>query len=54
MISDQERALELQKTKGTAMEGLRLYIIIETNAHIPAMEGLRLREKSTPLQQIST
>ena len=36
LISDLKRALESQRTKGTAME------------------GLRLREKSAPLQQIST
>ena len=54
LISNLKRALESQRTKGTAMEGLRLYFIIENNVQIPAMEGLRLREKYAPLQQIST
>ena len=49
LISNLKRALESQRTKGTAMEGLRLYLIIENNVYISAMEGLRLREKSAPL-----
>jgi len=38
-------ALESQRTKGTAMEGLRLYFTIKNVYYIPAMEGLRLRGK---------
>ena len=42
---DQKRALESQRTKGTAMEGLRLYLTIRNVYYTPAMEGLRLRGK---------
>jgi len=38
-------ALESQRTKGTAMEGLRLYLTIKNVYYIPAIEGLRLRGK---------
>jgi len=40
-----KRALESQRTKGTAMEGLRLYFTIKNVYYTPAMEGLRLRGK---------
>ena len=37
------RALESQRTKGTAMEQLRLFSLEETISYTPAMEQLRLR-----------
>jgi hypothetical protein len=46
--SDLKGALESQRTKGTAVEGLRLYFSITEGYYIPIVEGLRLREKVCP------
>ena len=42
------RALESQRTKGTAVRGLRLYSIIISKYYTPAVRELRLREKVHP------
>ena len=48
MKSELRRALESQRTKGTAVRGLRLYPIIISKYYTPAVRGLRLREKVRP------
>ena len=46
--SELRRALESQRTKGTAVRGLRLYSIIISKYYTPAVRELRLREKVRP------
>ena len=46
--SELRTALESQRTKGTAVRGLRLYSIIISKYYTPAVRGLRLREKVRP------
>ena len=46
--SDLKGALESQRTKGTAVRGLRLYSVIVKRYYTPAVRGLRLREKVRP------
>jgi hypothetical protein len=46
--SDLKGALESQRTKGTAVRGLRLCSIIISKYYTPAVRGLRLREKVRP------
>ena len=43
--SELRRALESQRTKGTAVRALKLYSIIISKYYTPAVRGLRLREK---------